>query len=197
MPARGAYQKGIRKREEILTLALDVVAREGYRGTTVRDLAQAVGLSQTGLLHYFGSKDELLSEVLRRRDALDAEQEAGTSASDRLVTSLRHNATVPGLVSLYAQLSVEAADPEHPAHEYFKQRFAAMRAEIAEVIRAEQARGAMPPQLDPDRAATLALALSDGLQIQWLYDRDLDMASHIEHLWEVLVASMVSSGAGS
>lgn len=189
MPARGAYRKGIAKREEILTIALEVVAREGYRRTTVRDLADAVGLSQTGLLHYFESKDELLTAVLRRRDEQDEEGERAIPASERLVESLRHNATVPGLVSLYAQLSVGAADPSHPAHAYFQQRFATMRTEIARVIRAGQAEGSMPASLDPERAATMALALSDGLQIQWLYDRDLDMAAHVEHLWEVVVAT--------
>lgn len=189
MPARGAYRKGIAKREEILSIALDVVAREGYRGTTVRDLADAVGLSQTGLLHYFGSKDELLTAVLRRRDELDAENERELTATERMIRSPGHNATVPGLVTLYAQLSVEAADPEHPAHEYFQERFTTLRAQIADLIRAGQAEGSMPATLDPERAATIVLALSDGLQVQWLYDRDLDMASHVEHLWEVIVAT--------
>ncbi len=189
MPARGAYRKGVEKREEILSIALDVVAREGYRGTTVRDLADAVGLSQTGLLHYFGSKDELLTAVLRRRDEMDAAEEVDVPVDERLAGSLRHNATVPGLVMLYAQMSVEAADPSHPAHDYFQERFALMRVAIAQLIREGQEAGVMPQALDPDMTATIALALSDGLQVQWLYDRDLDMAAHIEHLWEVLVAS--------
>ncbi|WP_193567840.1 TetR/AcrR family transcriptional regulator [Actinotalea caeni] len=189
MAARGAYRKGIEKREEILRLALEVLAREGYRGTTVRDLADAVGLSQTGLLHYFGSKDELLTAVLRRRDEIDSEDEEGLSVAERLIRTLRHNATVPGLVMLYAQLSVEAAAPEHPAHEYFQERFATLRREIADLIRAGQGDGSMPATLDPERTATMALALSDGLQVQWLYEPGLDMAAHVEHLWELIVAS--------
>src|SRR5690606_34890934 len=108
MAARGAYRKGIEKREEILRLALEVLAREGYRGTTIRDVADAVGLSQTGLLHYFGSKDELLTAVLRRRDEIDSEDEEGLSVAERLIRTLRHNATVPGLVMLYAQRSAGA-----------------------------------------------------------------------------------------
>jgi AcrR family transcriptional regulator len=189
MPERGAYRKGVAKREEILSIALDVVAREGYRGTTVRDLADAVGLSQTGLLHYFGSKDELLTAVLRRRDELDAEDERDLAAADKLIRTLRHNATVPGLVMLYSQMSVEAADPQHPAHEHFRDRFETMRADIAELIRAGQADGSVPSTLDPERAATVVVAVSDGLQIQWLYDRDLDMAAHVAHLWEIVVAT--------
>lgn len=194
MPARGAYRKGVEKREEILSLALDVVAREGYRGTTVRDLADAVGLSQAGLLHYFDSKDELLTAVLRRRDELDAASESDFSGADVLVHALRRNATVPGLVMLYAQLSVEAAATDHPAHAYFRDRFTQMRAWIAEVVRTGQEAGTIAASLDPEKAATIALALADGLQVQWLYDRDLDMAEHVEHLWQAVLTSAGTGG---
>ncbi|HET7802283.1 MAG TPA: helix-turn-helix domain-containing protein, partial [Humibacillus xanthopallidus] len=68
MGRRGAYAKGVAKREEILDAALAVIARNGYQRTSVRDIAEAVGLSQAGLLHYFSSKEALFAEVLRRRD---------------------------------------------------------------------------------------------------------------------------------
>src|SRR6478736_6791304 len=71
---RGSYAKGVAKREEILERALDVIAAEGYRGASVKVLADAVGLSQAGLLHYFDSKEELFTEILRKRDELDLAQ---------------------------------------------------------------------------------------------------------------------------
>ena len=71
MARRGSYAKGVAKREEILERALEVIAREGYRGASVKELAEAVGLSQAGLLHYFDSKEELFTEILRKRDEVD------------------------------------------------------------------------------------------------------------------------------
>ena len=68
---RGSYAKGVAKREEILERALEVIAREGYRGASVKELADAVGLSQAGLLHYFDSKEELFTEIVRKRDEVD------------------------------------------------------------------------------------------------------------------------------
>ncbi|HEY5230670.1 MAG TPA: helix-turn-helix domain-containing protein, partial [Galbitalea sp.] len=59
MAGKGSYAKGVAKREEILRTALEVFARQGYRGTSLRELADAVNLSQAGLLHYFDSKEEL------------------------------------------------------------------------------------------------------------------------------------------
>ena len=52
---RGPYAKGVAKREEILTTALEVVSRRGFGGASVKELADAVGLTPAGLLHYFGS----------------------------------------------------------------------------------------------------------------------------------------------
>ena len=57
MAQRGSYAKGVAKREEILERALDVIATEGYDGASVKRIAEAVGLSQAGLLHYFDSKE--------------------------------------------------------------------------------------------------------------------------------------------
>jgi AcrR family transcriptional regulator len=87
MAQRGSYAKGIAKREEILTSALDVIARNGYRRTSVRELADAVGLSQAGLLHYFSSKEELFQEIVRKRDEVDLASSASTPRARSTVSS--------------------------------------------------------------------------------------------------------------
>ncbi|MGW5239345.1 TetR family transcriptional regulator [Monashia sp. NPDC004114] len=185
---RGSYAKGIAKREEILTAALDVIARNGYQRTSVRDLADAVGLSQAGLLHYFSSKEELFAEILRKRDEVDRERmpDGRGAMVSGLIEVVRHNATVPGLVQLYAQLSTEATHPEHAAHGFFVERYASLRAALATEIQAAQARGELSDALDATSAATILLAAADGLQTQWMLDPSIDMADHLETLWRVL-----------
>ena len=188
MARRGSYAKGVAKREEILTAALDVIARNGYRRTSVRELADAVGLSQAGLLHYFSSKEELFQEILRKRDEVD------TAAFDIDVDQpieaffgvIRHNSEVPGLVQLYAQLSTEACDPEHPAHAFFVERYVQFRAMFGGMLRDEQAAGTIDPDLDVDRISNLFLAAADGLQTQWMLDPSIDMAEHVAYLWHLV-----------
>lgn len=189
MADRGSYAKGVAKRDEILHTALDVIARNGYRKTSVRELADAVGLSQAGLLHYFASKEELFTEILRKRDELDAARLAvntGNASIDGLVEVVEHNVLVPGLVQLYARLSVEATDPEHPAHAYFVERNALLRNSLAAAVRDAQANGSIPAGLDPESIATVFIALSDGLQVQWLLDPEVDMAGQLASLWRIL-----------
>src|SRR4051812_6026330 len=132
--SRGPYAKGVAKRAEILRAALEVIARHGYRKTSTRELAAAAGLSEAGMLHYFGSKEKLFEEVLRARDEADRARVAREDPIDGLRTVVRHNATVPGLVQLYSTFSAEAGDPEHSSHEFFVERYAALRAALADAV---------------------------------------------------------------
>ena len=188
MARRGSYAKGVAKRNEILTTALEVIARNGYRGTSVRELADAVGLSQAGLLHYFSSKEELFQEVLRKRDEVDtaAFDITGDQPIGAFFDVIRHNSEVPGLVQLYAQLSTEACDPAHPAHAFFVDRYNRFRSLFGGMIRDEQAAGRIDPSLDPDRIVNLFLAAADGLQTQWMLDPTIDMSAHVAYLWHLV-----------
>lgn len=192
---RGSYAKGIAKREEILERALDVIAREGYRGASVKELADAVGLSQAGLLHYFDSKEELFTAILRKRDEVDSAG-FGLYADDGsvargdvekgFVAVIRHNADVPGLVQLFARLSVDAADPDHAAHAYFVERGRTLREAFAESLAARQAAGELTRAVDPAVLARILQAVADGLQVQWMLEPDIDMAAITEALFTAL-----------
>ena len=54
------------RRRELFALAAPVFRRHGYRGATMKALAHACGLSPASLHHYFGSKEELATYVVRR-----------------------------------------------------------------------------------------------------------------------------------
>jgi len=52
--------------EKILAAALDVFARDGFRGATIDRIAEAAGMSKPNLLYYFRGKDEIYRAVLDR-----------------------------------------------------------------------------------------------------------------------------------
>lgn len=187
---RGPYAKGVAKREEILTTALEVVSERGFGGASVKELADAVGLTPAGLLHYFGSKDELFLAVLRKRDEVDAARYAPSIADPEAMASawvdlIRHNAQVPGLVALFSRMAAAADDPSHPAHDHFAARGANLRAQMTAALTQLQADGAVSERIPADLLARILQALTDGLQLQWLVDPDFDMGSVIEALFEL------------
>lgn len=192
MAQRGSYPKGVAKREELVSVALEVVAERGYNGATLREVSEAAGLSKTGVLHHFANKEELFTEVLSRRDelnlhALDADSSPVGTLADLLATGLQRNATVPGLVQLYGRLSADATDPDNPAHSYFEDRYVYTRDFFERVVRQEQEEGRLSPSIDPRMFSVILLALSDGLQMQWMFDPELDMAAHVQHLFDALM----------
>ncbi|MGW6201953.1 TetR/AcrR family transcriptional regulator [Kribbella sp. NPDC055110] len=184
--SRGPYAKGVAKRAEILRVALEVIARHGYRKTSTRELAAAAGLSEAGMLHYFGSKEQLFEAVLRARDEADMARFETGDPIDNLTAIVRHNGSVPGLVQLYSTFSAEAGDPEHGSHEYFVERYAGIREALADAVRARQDAGTLDPSADPETIATLLIALSDGLQVQSQYELQADTADLFSHLLDLL-----------
>ncbi|GAT74593.1 TetR family transcriptional regulator [Microbacterium sp. HM58-2] len=187
--SRGAYAKGVAKREEILEVALEVVAELGCRNASNREIARRVGLSQAGLMHYFGSREELYMAVLRARDTRDTttywEPEHSFKA---FLDIIGHNTQVPGLVQLYVEFSAEASIGKHPAHDFFVERYAWVRELSKESVRAAQESGEFGPNVDADLVADMVIAAADGLQQQWLLDRSIDMVARLQALWNGIAA---------
>lgn len=195
MAGIAASAKGKAKRDEALRAALEVFAEEGYQHTSLRTVAQRCGLSLAGLMHYFDSREAMLAEVLRARDA-DGRARFGRSGDGvaYLLATVRHNSSVPGLVSLYVSLSAAAADRTHPAHDFFVERTARIRREIRATA---LELGRMPPApLGVESATDLLLAVVDGVQLQWLADPGTDMEARVADALEVLFPAP-SPGAGS
>lgn len=170
------YAKGRARRQEILRTALNTFAEQGFRATSMREIAEAVGLSQAGLLHYFRSKDELLAEVLRLRDvelyAFNQRygQETGLTAIRRLVDMVELNTRQAGLVRLYTVLAGESVGSDHPARQYFTDRYTDVRGRVAGYLRAALDDGEIGGDTDVEQAAITIIAVMDGLQMQWLLD---------------------------
>lgn len=201
--SRGTYAKGVARRQEILDRAIEVFAQRGGSRTSLRAIAQEVGVTHAALTHYFGSLDELLVAVYREsaqrleeaaasrdndggadpRGGADPADDAGRACdADALISpaeamriSAAENREIPGMVQLYSTLVASALDGAHPAAQAFAtDRFARLRDELAARVRALQASGSLRADLDPALVAALVIAASDGLQTQWLLDASVD-----------------------
>jgi AcrR family transcriptional regulator len=171
--SRGSYAKGVARRQEILDRAIEVFAERGSDRTSLRSIAREVGVTHAALTHYFGSLEELLVEVYReseRRGGGDT-RGADTTPVETMRRSARENRAVAGLVQLYSTLVAAALEEGHPAaRDFATQRFARLRADLAQRARANQREGLLRQDVDADAVAARVIAASDGLQTQWLLD---------------------------
>lgn len=194
--ARGSYAKGIARRQEILDRAIEVFAQRGGSRTSLRAIAQEVGVTHAALTHYFGSLDELLVAVYdESQRRADAESEPGRpdaadiSPAETMRASAARNREIPGLVQLYSSLVAAALDGTRPAaHGFITARFARLRAELTDQVRALQSAGALRADVDAGLVAALVIAASDGLQTQWLLDATVDHEAALRMLDDLLAA---------
>lgn len=86
-----AAEGGGPMREQIIREALKLFAELGYRGTSLRRLASAVGIEAGSLYNHFSSKAELLADmiVFGTRELVDGVEELLGSASEDPVERLR------------------------------------------------------------------------------------------------------------
>ena len=85
--ARPRNADGQRTRQAILDAALDLFAQKGFFGTSLRDVATAVGVRESALYNYFPSKDALF-EALILADQ-HSKVERLTSMAEGAITDVR------------------------------------------------------------------------------------------------------------
>ncbi|MET3466997.1 AcrR family transcriptional regulator [Microbacterium sp. 1262] len=174
----GAYAKGVARRQEILDRAIEVFQERGLQGTSLRRIAEAIGVSHAALLHYFESREQLLVAVYEHAETQRGQR--GRTPPETAVGVMTRaavdNLEVPGLVELYSILVAGAleAGSEH-GKRFFTARFERIRGELTERLRAEQRAGTVRDDVPAEQLAALLIAASDGLQIQWLLEPSIEL----------------------
>lgn len=186
--ARGPYAKSTARRAEIIERASEAFSANGFNGASLREIASAVGLTQPGLIHHFGSKDDLLAAVLEHKDVSSVE----SFDTEHVLTALRalvaQNLEKPGLIKLYTTLTAESINPTHPAHDYFTTRYSKARQLFSGLMRRAQKSEEIAPDVDAETLGVLLVAVMDGLQLQWLHDQDVDVTTAFDAFLELLQA---------
>lgn len=189
-PGRPRGQDSAIVRDQALRAAIKLIASQGYDATSMVQVADAAGISPSGLAHHFPSKSALLGAVLEYRDGMDmlpTTTDSGPwSAFDGLVRLAQTNTERQQLVALYTTMIGEAARPEHPAHAWMLRHYQLVLDLLRDSIRAGQGRGVVREGAPADQIARQTVALMDGLQVQWLLDPTVDMAAvmqaHVDEL---------------
>jgi len=173
------------KAQRIVDAMRASVARRGAAGSTFDHVAREAGVSR-GLLHYyFGTKERLLVEVVRRDTdlrmaMLDRALAGAHTAEDfiqALVSSLEDMVrNDPDFVTLVFELFTVARRNEEIGTEV-AQLTRRTRAHVAELLQAKQGEGVIALHEEPEAVATLLFVLADGVAMRMLIDPAGDHAA--------------------
>lgn len=182
--------------EEILAAATKLLSQYGFQGMTLALVAEEVGLTEPGVLHYFPSKVHLLQGVLeyheqkdieKYSEVIDTAQKNPAELFKLLENLVAENEKIPGLIQLFTVLVSESIRSDHPTHGYFVERYRRGREMyVAQFFKSLQTK--IRPDVDLNELAVLIMAVMDGLQIQWLLDRKkVDMAKTFKLFSKIVV----------
>jgi AcrR family transcriptional regulator len=179
-------------RRRLLEAALEVFAREGFRGATIAQICRRAGTNVAAAHYHFGDKERLYAAVFEHaersaRPDPSPEPAAGDGPEARLrahVTSFLRRLLDPRRPAWMAQLLAhELVDPTLALDRLVRRRMRANHEQIAEIVR-ELAPGAAPEAV---RLATLSIVAqcvfyrNSAAIVSRLYP-DLDPAREVDRL---------------
>jgi AcrR family transcriptional regulator len=167
-PTKRTEARKAETRERIVAAALELVARGGYAGAQMAEVAKRAGVATGTVYRHFPSKSELFAEVFRRAsqrevDAMaEAGRDDGTPVTERTAAAVETFArrALAGRRLAYA-LIAEPVDPAVEAERLIFRR--SYRDVIAAVLEQGIEDGELPPQDPQTTAAALVGAIGESL----------------------------------
>ena len=163
------------------------VARRGVAGSTFDHVAREAQVSR-GLLHYyFGTKERLLAEVVRRdcevRMHVIDEQLAGARSADEVIDGLVASLAGmvendPSFITLVFELFTLSRRNEEIATE-FAELLRRTREHVAGLLAAKEAEGVLRLHAPADAVADVLFAMADGVAMRMLTETDRDFGPSV------------------
>ncbi|GAA1853107.1 TetR/AcrR family transcriptional regulator [Pseudonocardia ailaonensis] len=159
----------------IVRHAAALFRRKGFLGTSMRDIADAVGMSKAGIYHHYPTKERLLQDIVGvGADALDAQlrevMDSGASTEDRLDCYFRSRMrTIAEYQDVLTVIWQERPTIGDGLFESVARRLERYRAGVVELIAEGQRSGVVRADLD---AHLMALAVDGMTGWAYLWYRD-------------------------
>jgi len=158
------------------------VAARGIAGSTFDHVASEAGVSR-GLLHYyFGTKERLLIEVVRRecdvRIEILQESISGAADSEDVLDALVRSfeellGDGPAPVMIYEMLTLAQRNDEIAAE--LAELGRRTRSHLSDALESKRDSGVLALRVEPELAAMFLFALADGVIVRRLSEPDLDL----------------------
>jgi AcrR family transcriptional regulator len=176
------------KAQRIVDAMRDSVAKRGAAGSTFEHVAREAGVSR-GLLHYyFGTKERLLVEVVRRDAEIRvarlekplAQAKTVDDVIDVLVASLLHliEREPAFFLLLYELFSAGRSNPD--IRREVGQLFERTRSHVAEALRAKEREGVLSLRFEVEAIVSYLFAVGDGFALQALSDPGREIGAALE-----------------
>lgn len=174
MPRKVDVEQRERQKAEIARAVWRLTARTGLESVSVRQVAAEAGISPGRVQHYFRTKEDMLlfglqlaqqrmeDRVERRLRRLPEPVDAEDVLRAALEEMLGEDPDTRQAIRVSVAFMPRASEDRRTAEVFFADD-AELRAQAADVVRAAQAGGRTPAEVDADREAHIMWALAGSL----------------------------------
>jgi AcrR family transcriptional regulator len=184
---RGARPLSGERAQRIVEAMRRSVAQHGTAGSTFERVAREAGVSR-GLLHYyFGTKEQLLAEAVRRDcqlrlERLEQQLAGAQTAEDFIGLMAQHLQDAiredPDFITLLFELFTLSRRNDDIAMEYAN-LMRTMREQVAGMLTVAQDEGVLRLHADAEAVAEILFSLGDGFALRMLTEPDRDFTATI------------------
>ena len=187
-------------RQQLMNTARELFYSRGFQATGVDAIAKAAGTTRQTLYNHFESKDQLVVEVIKHRDAMwrrELREQMKLRGGDDPLAQLRsvfdvlrdYFSSESFMGCLFISAALEFPSNIDPIHQAAKSNFDAIRKIIAEVA-------AQSGFADPESFAAKFNIIIEGAIIAELVDRNQRAAAQAAELANVLIDSCSAATSG-
>ena len=195
--------KGGRTRQRIVATAAELAYRQGVAGTTVHDVRELAGVSNSQLYHYFSDKQALIRAVVEHQgDRVVARHNAEEIDSLEALIRWRDELLADAYVHVViggcplGTVAAELADADPDARTIAATEFDRWKASIAHGLERMRDRGELSPQASPaDLATALLAAIQGGLLLSRVSRSNEPLQKALDAMITLIKSQMVASTA--
>jgi AcrR family transcriptional regulator len=194
-PALSAEPRPGSRRDQILDAAMQCFASSGFRGTTTREIASRVGITEAALYRHFASKEALYAAIIARKidgsDPIATHEAAAGAGDDRAVfggLARRMIERIDADPAFIRILHFTALEGHSLAEPFFASRVLRVREFLSSYIARRIREGAFRA-VDPVIAARAFLGMvSDYMNVRVVFRQEAVYQQPVEEVVETFVS---------
>ena len=195
------------RRDRILAAAEKVFEAHGYAAATMDSVAAEAGVAKGSIYNYFKSKHDLFSQIFREMAAgemasADELLASSASAAEKLAALLDYWSGRLEKYQRMGRLVLEFwATAAHEGQQgemapMFREFYGRSRGMIATILAEGAESGEFNRQLDPQLAASLILAILDGVEVQSILGMGITLDSEFLAALRRTILAALTAGTG-
>lgn len=167
------------KKGRILRAAARCFARDGFHGSSMKEICAAADMSPGSVYRYFRSKETIITAMVAADRVRWEQRLAEIPAGTGLIPALRRLAEIglreleqDGFLNLWVEALAES--PRSPAvARSLRDSYRSFERRLADLVAESQRLGKTPQSLRPTETARIILSAFDGLLLRLCFDRKI------------------------